>query len=169
MKKKELKSEDKDIKPKKSNKKFIITFIIAIGAFIILSYIIPFLFIFGAAFLFTGHIDYEEVNENIINVPKYNMTVEVTETKYDEEEKCFILYAKVDKENFDKKSKKTIFKGNHLEVTYKFKDEDGYVIGTEYLNVDEIDKNNKWKETVYFCGSYADTVKDFEVDSVSVY
>ncbi|MCH5167018.1 MAG: hypothetical protein J1F35_03910 [Erysipelotrichales bacterium] len=156
---------------KKSNKKLIILLIVVVAIIMILSVILPFAFIFGVALLFSGDTEYKSIDENTIKIPEYNITVEVTDTKYDKEDECFILYTKIDREDKVKNSKiKEFFDyGTSLEVMYKFKDADGYVVGTEYLNIDEIDKVDKWKESVFYCGSYADEITSFEFDSVNVY
>lgn len=156
---------------KKSNKKLIILLIVVVAIVMVMSVVLPFAFIFGIALLFSGDTEYKSIDENTIKIPEYNITVEVTDTEYDKKDECFILYAKVDKGENAKTSKiKEFFDyGTSLEVMYKFKDADGYIVGTEYLNIGEIDKVDKWKESVYYCGSYANEITSYEVDSVNVY
>lgn len=170
MKKNETNIEEKAVQPKKSKKGLIILLIVIAVIMVILSIIAPFIFIFGLAFLFSGDTEYEQVNENVIKIPSYNITVEAIDADYDQKEECFILYTKVDKEKKSQNKVANFFDyGTSLEVTYKFKDKDGYVIGSESLYIEGMDKDNKWKQSVYYCDSYADSIYSYEVDSVNVY
>lgn len=52
---------------------------------------------------------------------------------------------------------------------WSFIDEDGYVVGSETLFIDSLDKYDKWRQTVSFCGEHASSVKSYEVESVDSY
>ena len=170
MKKKEIQVEENVKVVKKSNKKLIALLIVIAVVVFILSIIVPFIIVFGFAFLFSGDAEFENVNDNIVKIPGYNTTVEVVDSEYDEEEGCFVLYTKVEKGKTEEKKINKFFDiGSSLDVAYVFKDKDGYVLGTEYLYIEDFDKGDKWKQNVYYCDSYAESIDSYVVDSVNVY
>ena len=165
MKKKEEVVEEQP--KKKSNKKIIIAVIILAVVLFILSIALPIMFVVGAAFLFSGEEEFEQVNTHMVKVPAYDLTIDVVDEKYDKEEKCYILSAVVEK-NKEKKVA-NLFKEGILSVDYVFKNHDGYILGTSSLDVDDIDLDGKWKSTVYFCEENARDVENYEVTDVTIY
>lgn len=142
---------------------------VIIGIAIVFSTVLPFIFTFGIFALAEDELDFKVVDENKISIPSENTMVERVNEYYDKEDECYILQVKVDHDEKKKKSSTFFDTDTSLEVTYLFKDEDGYVIGEEILTVDDFDNSDKVKKNVYYCEGNAKKVKSVEVKKVSLY
>lgn len=176
-KKREEIIEDKieDIKVVETSKKktpvaLIIVVSVIVSFAIILSAVLPFLIVFGFLAIGEDEIEFKTVEENKIEIPSKNTTVEKINDYYDKEDECYVLQFKVDREGEIDKKKSGFFDiGTTLEVRYIFKDKDDYVIGEEVLTVDDFDSNNKVKKNVYYCDDNAKDVEKIEAKEVTIY
>ena len=60
------------------------------------------------------------------------------------------------------------FINDTVTVTYSFIDDDGYIVGNEAMFIENLD-NDKWKFDVNYCGSQAQSVDSYKVESVDNY
>lgn len=154
---------------KKTPVALIIVISIIISITIILSAVLPFVIAFGFLAFSEDDIEFKTVEENKIEIPSKNTTIEKINDYYDKEEECYVLQFKVDREG--KIEKKSGFFGSDttLEVRYVFKDKDDYVIGEETLIIDDFDSNNKLKRNVYYCDDNAKDVEKVEAKEITAY
>lgn len=154
---------------KKAPVGLIITVVIIASIAVIISSVLPFLFIFGLT-IFEEEVEFKNINENTISIPSENTTIENVNNYYDKEDECYVLQFRMDREKDTKK--KSSFFSNYdttLEVTYSLKDKDGYVIGEETLMIENFERNNKVKQSVYYCEDDAREVDSVEAREVTLY
>lgn len=164
---KEVKQESTYV-PKKTNKGLVAGLIVVAVFFILVSIVIPIAFMAYVIFYSVKSTEFTQVSENTIEVTNAGIQVSVEDSKYDEKENCYVLSTKVlltDKNKYNKNINFT----DTINVTYSFIDGDGYTVGSETLFIGSLDKYDKWKQTVSFCGDYASSVKSYEVESVDSY
>lgn len=168
-----LEDNDKNIKVVDQQKKktpiaLIITVSVIAALAIIISSALPFIFIFGAA-LFQDNIEFKN-EDNKVYIDKYKATIENINNYYDEENECYVMQFKYDRDGEVNKNS-SIFAGyeNYLEIIYTLKDKDGYIIGEEYLSIDDYDKFDKIKKSIYYCDDNALDVYSIEATKVTKY
>lgn len=154
--------------PKKTNRGLIALLIIGAVIMILVTVVLPIVFTIFVLFLAVEQTEFEVIDDNTINITNVGIEVMVEESKYDEENNCYVLFTKTEVKDRDK-YKKSKFLSDTMNVTYSFIDTDGYVVGSETLFIESLDKYDKYKQTVSFCGEYAGSVESFEVESVDNY
>lgn len=135
---------------------------------VIASTVLPFVILFGIA-LSDEVYDFRQEDTKIY-IEDIKTTIENTNNYYDKEDECYVMQFKVDRDG--EISKKNSIFGEYertLEVIYTLKDKDGYVIGEEYLMIDNYENNNKFKKSVYYCDDNAKDIDYIEAREVTVY
>lgn len=154
--------------PKKTNRGLIAALIIAAVVVVALTVIVPIAFMVIVLFMAVDQTEFTKVDENTVELDNAGIRVTVEDSRYDEKDNCYVLSTKVLLTDRDK-YKKADFLSDSINVTYSFIDGDGYVVGSEVLYIGNLDKYDKWKQTISFCGDYASSVRSYEVESVDSY
>lgn len=153
--------------PKKTNRGLIAIMIVCATLMTLLTVILPIVFAIMVLFVAGNNAEFKVVSDDAIEITNLGLRVSVDDSYYDDKSKCYVLNTRA--EIFDKEKYKNIrFINDTVTVTYSFIDDDGYIVGNEAMFIENLD-NDKWKFDVNYCGSQAQSVDSFKVESVDNY
>lgn len=154
--------------PKKTNKGLVAALIVCAVLVVLFTVVLPIAFAAFVLFFSISQTEFTKIDDNTIYVDNAGIEVTVEDSRYVEEDNCYVLYTRTELKDADK-YKKSNFISDTFDVTYSFIDEDGYVVGSESLFIGNLDSHDKWRQTVSACGDYAKNIKSYEVESVDIY